>query len=502
MPLRDTVHELGVLIRSRHPLLVLEGGEDPDRLDSILLHLAASLELPLFTWSRTRGLVRQGMPGPVYGSDDPGRALSHVASSPVPALYLLRGMEGLLGNDLLAARMEEAVVAIRDRGGAILLLDAAGDAGGGLPPLLAPRATRVSLPGPRREELRALLGHILRDVAARQPVEVELTVAERERLLGHLEGLTLLEAEKILTRAIVEDGRLTVDDIRHVVEAKRAVVEREGLLEYTPLEEHRTEVADLAGLKEWLRKRTAILADPERARGFGLTFPKGILLVGVPGCGKSLSAKAVASEWALPLLRLDPSSLYNKYIGETEKNFRRAMQTAERMAPVVLWIDELEKAFAAAGGSEDGGVSQRILGSFLSWLQERRGDVFIVATANDISRLPPEFLRKGRFDEVFFVDLPDAATRAEIFRIHLALREQDAAAFDLPGLAAATPDFSGAEIEQVVISGLYTAFSGTGRLTTGVLLEEVGRTRPLATTMRERIEGLRAWSKERCVPAN
>src|SRR5690606_21058129 len=202
----------------------------------------------------------------------------------------------------------------------------------------------------------------------------------------NLRGLTLLEAEKLLTRAIIEDGRLAADDLAHVLEAKRAVIEREGLLEYYPVEESMAEVADLAGLKDWLAKRRAILADPERAAEFGLAFPKGVLLLGVPGCGKSLCAKAVSMEWGLPLLRLDTAALYNKYIGETEKNFKRAMSVAERVAPVVLWIDEIEKAFAASG-EEDGGVSQRVLGSFLSWLQDRKGDVFIVATANDVTRL-------------------------------------------------------------------------------------------------------------------
>ena len=496
MPMRDSVREMGLLVRSGHSLLLAGGGEDPDRLETLLAHLAASLDLPLFVWTRARGLARHGQTGAAYGTDDPGRALSHITSSPIPALYLLRSMETHLGNDVIASRLAEAARALRGVGGALILPGV----GLELPGELAARATPVALPGPGREELRGLLTHILRDISARRPVEVDLTVAEREQLLGHMAGLTLLEAEKILTKAIIEDGRLSVEDIRHVVDAKRAVVEKEGLLEYTPLEDHRTEVADLAGLKEWLRKRTAILADPARARAFGLTFPKGILLVGVPGCGKSLSAKAVAAEWSLPLLRLDPSALYNKYIGESERNFRRAMDAAERMAPVVLWIDELEKAFASGG--EDGGVSQRILGSFLSWMQERKGDVFVVATANDVSRLPPEFLRKGRFDEIFFVDLPDAATRGEIFRIHLALRDQHPAGFDLPTLAAATPDFSGAEIEQVVISGLYTAFSGTGVLDTPLLLEEVGRTRPLATTMREKVAAMRAWARERTVPAN
>ena len=226
-----------------------------------------------------------------------------------------------------------------------------------------------------------------------------------------------------------------------------------------------------------------------------------MLLLGVPGCGKSLSAKAVASEWGLPLLKLDPSNLYNKYIGESERNFKRAMRAAERMAPVVLWIDEVEKAFAS-GGSEDGGVSQRILGSFLSWMQDRRGDVFVVATANEVQRLPPEFLRKGRFDEIFFVDLPDLETRHEVFRIHLDRRGQDAAALDLEALAHATDGFSGSEIEGVVVAGLYSAFAAGGELVLSPLLDEAERTRPLSVIRSEEITALRTWARERTIPAN
>src|SRR5690606_7113150 len=273
------------------------------------------------------------------------------------------------------------------------------------------------------------------------------------------------------------------------------------LLEYYPVEESMAEVADLAGLKDWLAKRRAILAHPERAAKFGLAFPNGVLLIGVPGCGKSLCAKAVSMEWGLPLLRLDTAALYNKYIGETEKSFKRAMSVAERVGPVVLGIDEIEKAFAASG-EEDGGVSQRVLGSFLSWLQDRKGDVFIVATANDVTRLPPEFLRKGRFDEIFFVDLPDAESRAAIFRIHLQKRAQDPARFDVAALAAAAEGFSGAEIEQAVVSALYTAFSAGTPLTMQLVLEELARTRPLSETMAERIAALRAWARDRTVSAH
>ncbi len=279
------------------------------------------------------------------------------------------------------------------------------------------------------------------------------------------------------------------------------MVEREGLLEYYPAEQTMASIADLANLKNWLAKRKNVIANPLKAEEFGLSFPRGVLLLGVPGCGKSLCAKAVASEWRLPLLKFDTSNLYNKYIGESEKNFKRAIRAAERMAPVVLWIDELEKAFAV-GGTEDGGVSQRILGTFLSWMQDRKGEVFIVATANEIERLPPEFLRKGRFDEIFFVDLPDRATRKEIFRIHLASRGQDESGFDLDHLAGEADGFTGSEIEEAVVSGLYTAFSNDRTLTTSSLELEIRGTVPLSVTMAERIQALRAWAGSRTVPAN
>src|SRR6185312_4260451 len=223
---------------------------------------------------------------------------------------------------------------------------------------------------------------------------------------------------------------------------------------------------------------------------------------GVPGCGKSLCAKANACEWGLPLLKLDPANLYDKYVGDSEKNFKRAMQTAERMAPVVLWIDELEKAFASADSSADGGLSRRVFGTFLSWLQDRRGNVFVVATSNDVSQLPPEFIRKGRFDEVFFVDLPTPPARADVFAIHLKKRRHDPARFDLQSLAAASNGFSGAEIEGCVVGALYAAFSSNVPLSTDAILAEIGRTRPLSQTMPERVAGLREWARPRVVMAD
>ena len=311
-----------------------------------------------------------------------------------------------------------------------------------------------------------------------------------------------MEAEKVLTKSIVEDGMLAPDDINKVIEEKIKVVEREGLLEYYPNEETMDSVADLRGLKSWLAKRKEIILQPEKAREFGLTFPKGVLLLGVPGCGKSLCAKAVAMEWGLPLLKLDPSNLYNKYIGESEKNFKRAMQTAEKLSPVILWIDEIEKAFSSVSGDQDAGVSTRIFGTFLSWLQDRNGDVFIVATANDVQKLPPEFMRKGRFDEIFFVDVPDEESRGAIFKIHLEKRGKSASNFDINSLVEVSDGFSGSEIEQVIVSALYTAFSNNTEVTTQLLLKEINGTKPLTVTMKDRIDNLRQWAKERTVSAH
>jgi len=261
-------------------------------------------------------------------------------------------------------------------------------------------------------------------------------------------------------------------------------------------------VAGLRALQDWLRKRAALIREPERARAFGLDFPRGVLLTGVPGAGKSLCARAVASEWQLPLLRLDPASLYNRYIGETEKNLQRATRLAEDMAPLVLWIDEIEKAFSAGGDSQDGGVSRRVLGSFLNWMQERKGPVFLLATANQVDQLPPELLRKGRFDEVFFVDLPDEETRAEILNIHLENRKRDPSGMDLRRLAAEARDFTGAELEQVVVSALYDAFADGTPFDEDLLIREIRRTRPLAVTASERIQALRSWAQGRTVPAH
>ena len=285
--------------------------------------------------------------GAVYDTEQPANAFRHVAASDQPGLYLFKDLAPHLNQDaVLAAQMKEAAEVLRDVGGAILVTGQ----GVPFPGAVDPMVTVVTMPGPTPGEYKELLSQILRDVTKRQHVDMALSKEEVTLLVRHLAGLTLMEAEKILTKAIIEDGKLAVEDIRHVIEAKVAVVERDGLLEYYPVEAALSNIADLRSLKAWLAKRKAVVTQPQRAEEFGLSFPRGMLLLGVPGCGKSLSAKAVAAEWRMPLLKLDPSNLYNKYIGESERNFKRAMRTAEQIAPVVLWIDELEKAFASGGG--------------------------------------------------------------------------------------------------------------------------------------------------------
>ena len=492
----DPLHDFELLIRSRYGALQIDTAEE-DRAAALVERAAWQLQLPLFVWRRATGLRRAGAPTGVYGSQDPRTALSHVISSQLPALYVFYGLGPELDKPEVSDLLREAAQQLSGRPGAVVLTGADVK----LPEALRPLVGPVRLPVATRTEYDELLSRVIRDLSARMGISVTLTPALRDRLLANLKGLALAEAEKLLTRVIVEDGRLDADDVKRVIAAKRDLVERDGLLEFCPTEQSLDEIADLVRLKEWLGKRRAFMEEPQRAADFGLEFPRGVLLVGVPGCGKSLCAKAVAAAWSLPLVKLDPGALYDKYIGETEQNFRKALGSAEKLSPMVLWIDEIEKAFAA-GGAEDGGTSQRVLGSFLSWLQERRGDVFVVATANDVQRLPPELLRKGRFDETFFVDLPDEAARGAILDIHLRRRKQTPEGFDLPRLARESQGYSGAELEQVVVSALYTAFSAGAPLTDDLLLAELRQMPPIASTAREKIAFLREWAAGRTVSAN
>jgi SpoVK/Ycf46/Vps4 family AAA+-type ATPase len=317
-----------------------------------------------------------------------------------------------------------------------------------------------------------------------------------QRLAHNLGGVSVTDARRLVRRAIEDDGAISASDVPAVMKAKHALLNRGGLVSFEYDIADFAAVAGLERLKAWLGQRAGAF----RGEGIALDPPKGVLLLGVQGAGKSLAAKAVAGEFALPLLRLDFAVLYDKYIGETERNLRESLAIADTMAPCVLWVDEIEKGLGAGDGEQ--GVSRRVLGTLLNWMAERRSRVFVVATANDISALPPELIRKGRFDEIFFVDLPGAPVRREIFRIHLEGRGQSAGAFDLDRLAAASDGFSGAEIEQAVVAALYAAHARREGLDTELVLQEIERTSPLALVMSERVEWLRGWAAGRAVPAH
>jgi len=496
---KDILHDLDVLIRSRYSLIFLNVKEE-NRAETLLRLLADHMNMPFFTWSLTKGLLREDIDsnGPVYNSRDILVALSHIESSLFPGIYHFKNIEKNLKDENVAEKLKNISARFARKDAAVVMTGSSIE----IPEQLKIHSTFVKMPDPTIDEYRELLFHIVRDLRFKNNLMVELTPEQESQLLNNIKGLTLTEAEKILTKIMIVDNKLSAEDIRDVVDAKKEIIEKEGVLEYYPVEESMDGIAGLDNLKEWLKKRKNIITDPDAAKKFGLDFPKGILVLGIPGCGKSLCAKAVAMEWGLPLLKFDTANLYNKYIGETEKNLKKAIDTSEKMSPVILWIDEIEKVFSSVSPDHDGGVSTRIFGTFLSWMQERRGDVFIFATANDVSKLPPEFLRKGRFDEIFFVDLPGKDSRKNIFNIHLQKREKSPADYDMEMLSSLTDGFTGSEIEQLIVSGLYTAFSSGCELTTDILLEEINNTSPLAVTMAERIDSLRDWAGGRAVPAN
>jgi SpoVK/Ycf46/Vps4 family AAA+-type ATPase len=318
-----------------------------------------------------------------------------------------------------------------------------------------------------------------------------------DQLIRHLSGLTESDVRRLVRHAL-EDGLLDSADVDRLIAHKHELLGRDSVLTFEMDTARFYDVAGLGNLKRWLeRRREAFLGD---AAALGVDVPKGIMLLGVQGCGKSLAAKAVAGTWSTPLMRLDFGALYNKFLGETERNLREALKVADAMAPSVLWMDEIEKGVAT--NDNDGGESRRILGTLLTWMAERKSKVFVVATSNDIEALPPELVRKGRLDEIFFVDLPTESARTEILKIHLGRRKQDAAGFDLPALVAATTGFSGAEIEQVVVGALYEARAAGAPLATSHLLDEAKRTKPLSVVMAEKIAWLRAWAQGRTVSAD
>src|SRR5687768_12683281 len=488
----NILHDLKTLVRSMHPVVVIDTTEE-ERLDELLRALAADLRLPLFTWTVTRGLQRIDGTGMIHGTAEPRTLLRHLSTLTVAGIFHLKDLAAHLGNpETVRAFREAAQTFLRTRSTIVLSGGVAG-----LPGELTRDAVQLQLQLPDREEMRLHVQRVLKSLKSQHTFELSLGPDGMNALLQALAGLTLNQARQALAWAVFNDNKLSPDDIPELIKRKGQTIQDGGLLEFYPPDENVFELGGFERLKAWLAR--AHVGFGQEAQALGLRAPRGVLFVGVQGCGKSLAAKVIARTWQQPLLKLDAGRLYDKYVGESEKNLRKALDVAEAIAPSVLWIDELEKAFAATGDT-DGGLSRRMLGSFLSWLQEHRAPVFVAATANDLTGVPPELLRKGRFDEIFFVDLPTAAERAVIFRIHLETRRQDAAAFDLAALADATDGFSGAEIEQVIVASLYRSLHERQPLSTALLLHEAAQTVPLAVSRREDIDRIRETARGRFVP--
>ena len=488
--------DLITLLRSRAPLILVESAEEGRVVDAFRHAIEQSLR-PLYRWSITGGLCRLDIDtdDEAAAPPDASMTLQAIKQQKTPGVYLLLDFQPYLRYPMTLRLLREIVQRIDSAEHTLVLVGA----GYELPPELGAEVTRYELELPDANAIAAMV----REEAFNYSRETDgrrVTVdAEAARaVVRNLKGLTLEDARRIVRKLIYADGALSAADLPELARAKYKLLDRDGLLHFEYETAQFASVAGLARLKQWIAQRKgAFLGDKAAAK---LDPPKGVLLLGVQGCGKSLAAKATAGGLAVPLLRLDIGTLYNKYHGETERNLREALRNAELLAPCVLWIDEIEKSLATDGA--DDGVSRRVLGYLLTWMAERTAPVFLVATANDVSALPAELLRKGRFDEVFFVDLPDAATRAEIFRLHLARRELKESDYDLGALAAATDGFSGAEIEQVVVAALYAAAAEKSAPSQRHLLAEIRGTRPLSVLMAERVVALREWARERTVPAD
>jgi ATP-dependent 26S proteasome regulatory subunit len=496
--------ELEVLIRARYPIIYVVTWEER-RVEEQLRAFAERRNKQLFCWSVTSGLQKATNGLPISRSKDlsePLEALDAVMEHKEPAIYLFKDFHSFMragvANVGVIRKLREVALALNDSYKTLVITSPLLE----MAPELEKDVCVLDYPLPGVDEFSLLLHRICEDVAESAHISIDLYPKEREKLVQAALGLTLQEAENVFAKTIVNDGTLNADDVSVVFSEKQQIIRKSGLLEYYESETGIDDVGGLEYLKDWLAKRS--LAFSERARQFGLPAPKGVLLVGVQGCGKSLCAKAVSRMWNMPLLRFDMGRMFASLVGSSEENTRRAISVAESIAPIVLWIDEIDKAFAGSQGSAstDGGTTARVMSTFLTWLSEKQKPVFVLATANSISHLPPELLRKGRLDEIFFVDLPNAKERAQILEIHLRKRERDPARFDLPHLGDATDGFSGAEIEEAVISSLYDVFYLEKELETADILKAVKETVPLSRTMAEEITALRTWAEGRARAAS
>ena len=489
--------ELNILIQAQYPLIYLITPEE-ERAEQAIDKIAKdnSDYKRVFVWTVTRGMVEHGQArqGTQHNTVSPEAAIEWTIRQKESGIYIFKDLHAFIEGPVITRWLRDAIASFKGSDKVIILMSPVQT----LPIELEKEVVVLDYPLPNLSELNQVLSARLAKSRGNR-----LTTETREKLLKAALGLTKDEAEKVYRKAQVKAGKLTESEVEIVLSEKKQLIRRNGILEYIEEDETINSVGGLEELKGWLKQRSN--AFTERAREYGLPQPKGMLILGVPGCGKSLIAKTTSRLWGLPLLRLDMGRVYDgSTVGRSEANLRSALKTAESISPVILFIDELDKAFAGGGGSgdSDGGTSGRIFGSFLTWMQEKKSPVFVMATANRVERLPGEFLRKGRFDEIFFVDLPNSAERRDIFRIHLGKRRSEIDRFDIEQLTKVSDGFSGAEIEQAIIAAMYDAFAQDREFTQLDIIAAIKATLPLSRTMTEQVTALRDWAGQRARPAS
>jgi len=521
----EALERLKVLLNSSTPIVVMETVEEV-RAVRMVRAACSDLNLATFEWTIASGLARSGSsssdpqfeealpPGgsstarhseadqnskAIYNSQDPSQMLANLEAISIEAAFMLKDFHRHMENAVVVRRLRDVGQKFSTNRRTVILIGPHIE----IPAELASLVEFFDLELPDRIRLRQIVDETLVRIGKTRTVQKKIDSAGLDTLAENLRGLTEEEAERAISQAVVSRYAVSAACITDVLDAKKKLLKRSEMLEFVDANENMASVGGLENLKKWLEQRRN--SWDSQARQFGLDPPKGVIILGVQGCGKSLCARAVAGEWKLPLVKFDTAAIYDKYIGETEKRIQKVFKVAEGLAPCVLWIDELEKVFAGSGpdsASADAGVSSRLLASFLSWMQERKAPVFVAATCNNVTVLPPELIRKGRFDELFFVDLPNAAERKQIFSIQLTKRKRNPADYDLDRIAAAASKFSGAEIESAVQTALYAAFSRKQELMTDDLVNALEATVPLSTTRAEEIAALRGWAQQRAVWAS
>jgi hypothetical protein len=489
--------ELQTLLASRVPLVVIESREEGRVIELVrdaALRAQRGRNWGIFQWTVTEGLLRVDVDlgGAQKTLAQPEQLLRHVKATSMAGIYVLLDFHPYLENPLHVRTLKDIAQEYDRCARTVVLMSAEIK----LPPELEHLAARFSVQHPDKEERHAIVMNTAREWARMHGAMPRIDVKAVSKLVDNLAGLPLHDVKRLTRQVIFNDGALTEDDIKPMLAAKYQLLNRGGTLSFEADTARFAEVGGMRNLRRWILQRKAAFDGSAP----GLDAPKGVLLLGVQGCGKSLAARAAAGVLGVPLVRLDFGALFSKWHGESEKNLRDSLTSAEALAPCVLWLDEIEKALST--GDSDGGTSRRVLGTFLTWLAEQRSRVFIVATANDITALPPELVRKGRFDEIFFVDLPSPAARTEIFGIHCKKRGIALSDAEIQALAARSEGFSGAEIEQAVVSALYSAHAGQRAVDAQLIAAELAATRPLSVVMAERIAELRDWAAGRTVPAD